>query len=206
MNEKEIKEQLNLILNELEEGNETGELLNDAGVAYYLLGEFEKSKQYLKKAIDINCTPAYLFNLANTYSQLNQAELAIDFYLQVLKLDPTHTGSLNNLADEYERMGDPEKAHELFHYLTHLQPDEAISHFNLGNFFLRQNQHIEAAKCYEKAIQNEPDFTNAYYNIAWILYKAKAYEQSLNYVHQGLKIDKTHSELVKLKIKLTDVM
>lgn len=206
MTEKEILEQLSLILNEIEEGNETGELLNDAGVAYYLLGEFEKSRHYLSKAVNINRTSAYLFNLANTYSQLNQPDFAIDFYLQVLEIDAAHTGSLNNLAHEYERMGDAEKAHELFHYLTQIQPNEAISHFNLGNFFLRQNQHIEAAKCYETAIKNESGFTDAYYNIAYILYKAKAYEESLNYVRQGLNTDRTHSDLVELKIKLRDVM
>ncbi|CAN5369932.1 hypothetical protein BH23BAC3_BH23BAC3_12600 [soil metagenome] len=121
MTEKEIKEQLNFILDEIEDGNDSGELLNDVGVAYYLLGEFEKSRHYLKKAVDKNRISAYLFNLANTYSQLNQPDFAIDAFLQVLELDAAHTGSLNNLADEYERKGDAENAHELFHYLTHIQ-------------------------------------------------------------------------------------
>lgn len=206
MTEKEIKEQLTLIINEIEEGNETGELLNDAGVAYYLLGEFEKSKLYLKKAVEKEDTPSYLFNLANTYSLLNQPDFAIDAYLQVLELDAAHTGSLNNLADEYERKGEAEKAHELFHYLTHIQPDEAISHFNLGNFFLRKNQHIEAARCYETAIKKESGFTDAYYNIAWILFKSKAYEESLNYVYKGLKIESNNSDLLELRNKLQNVL
>jgi len=206
MTEKEIKKQLNLILNDIEEGNETGELLNDAGVAFYLLGEFEKSRHYLKKAVDKNRTTAYLFNLANTYSQLSQPDFAIDAYLQVLELDAAHTGAINNLADEYERMGDSENAHELFHYLTQLQPDEAISHFNLGNFFLRQNQHIEAARRYETAIKKEPGFTDAYYNIAWILYKARAYDESLKYVNEGLNTENDYSDLLELKSKLQEVL
>lgn len=202
MTEKDIREQITDIESELILENNKPELLNDAGVGYYLLGEFAESRHYLEKAVKIHKSPVYLFNLANTYSKLGQHGLAIDTYLQVLEMNPSHIGSLNNLADEYEKKGELEKAHELFHYLTHIQPDEAISHFNLGNYFLRQNQHIEASKCYEKAIQNDPEFIDAYYNIAWILYRAKVYKESEKYVMMGLKIDRTHTDLSELKRKL----
>ena len=201
MDEQQIKATLEQIEKELTSGagERTAELLNDAGVGYYLLGEFSQSRDYLEAAAGKEEAPSILFNLANTYSELEQPEMAIDTFLRVLDANPNHIGALNNLADEYEALGDPEKAHELFHYLTNLQPDEAISHFNLGNFFLRQNQHIEAAKCYEAALKADDTFVDAYHNIAWILYRSKAYSDSLRYIKKGLEVDDNHDDLNDLK-------
>jgi tetratricopeptide (TPR) repeat protein len=118
--------------------------------------------------------------------------------LDALERDPGHVPSLNNLADAYEISGQPEKAHELFHYIIKLEPNTPLPHFNLGNFFLRQNQHIEAAKCYEEVLRIDESFTDAYYNIAWILYKAKAFEKSLYYAEKGLVIEDDHNDLIQL--------
>lgn len=199
MTEQEIRETLIEIETELRSGTSSADLLNDAGVGYYLLGELEKSLEYLNKAAKKSEKPGILFNLANTYSDLQQPDHAIATFLKVLEKDPGHIGALNNLADEYESKGELDKAHELFHYLTHLQPDKGLSYFNLGNFFLRQNQHIEAAKCYEQALEKDESFVDAYHNIAWILYKTKAYKESLRYIEDGLSIDDDSDELIKLK-------
>lgn len=203
MTEQNIRKTLSEIKSELSSGAATADLLNDAGVGYYLLGEMEQALTYLRQAAGKNASANILFNLANTYSRLEKPNEAIDTYLLVLEKDPGHIGALNNLADEYERIGDAEKAHELFHYLTHLQPDEAVSHFNLGNFFLRQNQHIEAAKCYEKTLDNNRSFVDAYHNIAWILYRSKAYEEAMSYVEKGLLLEKNDGDLIKLEQKIT---
>lgn len=188
---------------ELNQKGQMAELLNEAGVGYYLLGEYEEAVSRFIAASEIKKTPQILFNLANAYSKQQKPDLSIATFLNVLKLDPSHMGSLNNLADEYERKGDIEKAHELFHYVTHLYPDEALSHFNLGNFFLRQNQHIEASKCYEKAIETDSEFTDAYYNIGWILYRVKALAESMQYIEKGLTIEPNHEDLLALKAKVS---
>lgn len=202
MDEADLKTRLNQIKQELEEIPDDTDLLNDAGVGYYLLGEYQKSLPYLKKAAEITSSTTCLFNLANVYSSLGKLQKSIDTYLQVLDKDPAHIGALTNLADDYERKGDMDRAHELFRYLTQLQPDEALSYFNLGNFLLRQNQHIEAAKCYEKAIKKDPGFADAYHNIAWILYRAGAFQKCKEYIEQGLKADSEHQDLRSLKNKL----
>ena len=204
MTEKEIRETLTDIESELSACDSNGNLLNEAGVGYYLLGELDQSLEYLKKAAEKNETPDILFNLANTYSGLQQPDYAVLTFLKVLEKDPGHIGALNNLADEYENKGDLDKAHELFHYITHLQPDKALSHFNLGNFFLRQNQHVEAAKCYEQAIEKDETFIDAYHNIAWILYRSKALTESLKYIEEGLSVDSTSDDLIKLKQDIQD--
>ncbi|WP_340102982.1 tetratricopeptide repeat protein [Rhodohalobacter sp. 8-1] len=203
MTEQEIRETLSTIEAELKSGKSSADLLNDAGVGYYLLGELKQAMEYLRKAAQKSEKPGILFNLANIYSSLQEPDQAIATFLKVLEKDPGHIGALNNLADEYEHKGELDKAHELFHYLTHLQPDKALSHFNLGNFFLRQNQHIEAAKCYEQALEKDETFVDAYHNIAWILYKSRAYKESMSYIEDGLSFDKNSDDLLKLKKDVT---
>ena len=202
MNESEIRHTITEIESELASNEPTADLYNDAGVGYYLLGEYEVSLQYLKRAVEMDDQPSILFNLANTHSDLGNPEMAIDLYLKTLEKDPGHVGALNNLADEYEKTGNEQKADELFRYITKLQPDEALPFFNLGNFYLRQNKHIRAAKCYETALEKNSKFSDAYYNIAWILYRAKAYRNSLDYLEKGLNISPEHREMNNLKSEI----
>ena len=197
--EKHILEEIDSIINELENDPNSAQLQNDLGVGYFLLGKYKESAEQLKKAVQNSNSATYCFNLANTYSQMEEHSMAVDMYLQALDINPNHIGSLNNLADEYELLGKAEKAHELFHYITRLQPEKPLAHFNLGNFFLRQNQHIEAAKCYEMALEKDSNFIEAYYNIAWILSEAKAYEHALEYIEKGIKVEPANEELLNLK-------
>lgn len=202
--EQNIQARINQIETELNDNPKNANLLNDLGVGYFLLGEYKKSVSLLKKAADKSQSAQHYFNLGNAYSENNENSLAIDAYLKALEIDPNHIGSLNNLADEYEQSGETDKAHELFHYLANLQPNDPLSHFNLGNFLLRQNHHIEAAKCYEAAIEKDADFIDAYYNIAWILYNAKAFKHSLDYVKIGLEKDPSNEDLIELNQKLKE--
>lgn len=198
-----IKNQIQKIELELKEEPNNPALLNDLGVGYHLLGEYDKAAKLLKSAVEINPkNSTYLFNLANAYSELEEFALAKKFYMDALDIDPGHIPSLTNLADCYEASGDLENAEELFTYVTKLAPENALSFFNLGNFQLRQNQHIEAVKNYERAIALEDSFVDAYYNIAWVLTEVKAYNNALTYAEKGLEIDPDHSELKEILQKI----
>lgn len=201
--EEYIRNQIKKIKTELEDEPKNHSLLNDLGVGYYLVGDYEKATTSLKAAVEINPDNAtYLFNLANTYSEQEEYALAKKFYMDALEINPGHIPSLTNLADCYEASGDIENAEELFEYITNLAPENALAFFNLGNFQLRQNQHIKAVKNYEKAISLEESFVDAYYNIAWVLTEVKAYEDALTYAERGVKEDPNHSDLLEILGKI----
>jgi tetratricopeptide (TPR) repeat protein len=203
--EATLLDQIENIKLQLEKSPKNPELLNDLGVGYYLLGEYEESISELKKAVSEDPeNKTYVFNLANSCSEAEQFDRAIPLYHDVIEKDPEHIPSFNNLADCYEAIGDLEKAQELFEYITNIAPDNALSHFNLGNFKLRNNNHIDAAKCYQKAIECEPGFIDAYYNIAWILTEVKAFENALEFIDQGLAIDPDHDDLKELRSKISN--
>lgn len=201
--EKFIKNQILKIKEELDDAPKNHSLLNDLGVGYYLIGDYDKAIKPLEKAVGIEQNNAtYLFNLANAYSELEEYSLAKKYYLDALEINPGHIPSLTNLADSYEATGDIEKAMELFAYITKLAPENALAWFNFGNFLLRQNSHIEAAKNYEKAIQLEESFVDAYYNLSWILAEVKAYKKAVTYAEKGLAVDPDHSDLQKILLKI----
>lgn len=201
--EEYIKNQIKKIKDELEDSPKNHSLLNDLGVGYYLIGEYERATDPLKSAVDISPdNTTYLFNLANVYSELEEYALAKKFYLDALEIDPEHIPSLTNLADCYEASEELENAEELFEYITKLAPQNALAFFNYGNFLLRQNQHIKAVKNYEKAIDLEESFVDAYYNIAWVLTEVKAYDEALAYAEKGLKQDPKNSDLLKILSKI----
>lgn len=201
--EEFIRNQIDKIREELAQKPGNAILLNDLGVAYYLVGEYGKAAQMLSAAVESDEENAtYLFNLANAYSELEEYELAKKHYLDALDIKPDHIPSLTNLADCYEATGDMDKALELFTYITRLAPENALAFFNLGNFLLRQNRHIKAVKKYEKAIELEEGFVDAYYNIAWILNEVKVFETALTYAEKGLILEPDHDALRNILIKI----
>jgi len=198
-----IKRQIKKIRLELKDNPKNHSLLNDLGVGYYLMGDYEKAVKKLKIAVDLKPGNAsYLFNLANAYSELEKYSLAINFYLDALDHNPGHIPSLTNLADCYEACGDLNKAEELFEYITKIAPENALAFFNLGNYQLRQNRHIDAVNNYKKTIELETSFVDAYYNIAWVLTEVKAFDEALNYAEKGLKLDPDHEDLKKILTKI----
>jgi tetratricopeptide (TPR) repeat protein len=201
--EEYIKNQIKKIKDELENSPKNHSLLNDLGVGYHLLGEYEKAMYPLKSAVDINPENAtYMYNLANVYAELEDYALAKKFYIDALQINPEHIPSLTNLADCYEASGELENAKELFEYITKLAPENALAFFNFGNFQLRQNQHIQAVKNYEKAIVLEESFVDAYYNIAWILTEVQAYDEALTYAEKGFDVDPNHTDLLEILSKI----
>ena len=203
MNEVIVEQKIDEIKKRLDSDPDNPELLNDLGVGHFLLGRYAESISTLVKAVHLNADNAsYRYNLANSYSEAEKFDEAIDHYLKVLESTPDHIPSINNLADCYEAIGEFKKSRELFQYLTRIASDNALAHFNYGNFLLRGGDHILATKSYEKAIRLEPTFTDAFFNISWILFEVKAYQESLDYIKKGLQVDPQHSDLKELLSKV----
>ena len=200
MSEKEtILNELDIIKEELQSSPGSSSLLNDLGVGYFLIGEYQRSLDALKEAVSLEPENSILhFNLGNTYSEIEEFEQAISCYLQALELNPSHIGSLTNLAHCYEESGDKNRSYEVFGYIVKTAPDDPLSHFNLGNFLLRQNRHIEAVKSFEHTLLLDARFTNAYYNISWVLQQARIFGKAEEYALKGLKTDPENEELQQL--------
>ncbi|MGM0506178.1 MAG: tetratricopeptide repeat protein, partial [Bacteroidota bacterium] len=130
---QELETQIQTIEQEIEETPTDPSLWMEKGIGLYLCGRYEDSLSALEHArtLDPN-RPAILYNLGNTFTEMERLEEAADAYLQALDRKPDHIPSLNNLADLWEKLGEPKRSLELFQYLSQLAPDDPLTPFNLG--------------------------------------------------------------------------
>ena len=91
-------------------------------------------------------------------------EQAIDFYKQVLKLDPNHTDSYYNLAGIRFEQSRYDLAVKYYKQVIRLQPDDGHSYNNFGTVYERQGKGALARRFYLKAIQKDSTVAMAYYN------------------------------------------
>lgn len=188
---KKIQQQIESIKSELKQSPDDASLLNELGVGYHLLGDYEQAINAYKQALSSNPDQIHTihFNLANSYYELQQIEFAVNHYMDALEIKPDYVPAMNNLADIYELAEEQDKAREMFQYITKVNPGDPIGHFNLGNHYLRSNQTVEAGRCYKKTIEIDPDFHEAYYNIGLILKHLGQHEEAIKYYNQCLEIE-----------------
>ena len=173
------------IANSKEEGsdkdkmNVTATLLNNLGVVYWKLGQFEKAKDHHQQALDLleglnpsDPTPEIadsLNKLGNVCFSLSQFETAMDFYSKSLtmrqelygKEDATVAASLNNLGSVHSVLGDPHTAKD-FHQRSldlaektygSLHPRVADCFCNLGIVRSELRSTNEATEYHNKALE-----------------------------------------------------
>lgn len=185
-----IKSKIAEIKRELENHPEDPARLNELGVGYHLLGEYEQATDILKTAARLEPTNHQIqFNLGNSFAELEHYEQSVHHLMRAIDLKADYIPAINNLADIYEHTGEIDRAEELFQYITHIQPEDSLGFFNLGNFYLRQNDTVQAGKFYKKTLKLNPEFYEAYNNIGFILKHLEQYTDAIPYFEQCLAIN-----------------
>jgi len=102
--------------------------------------------------------------LGNLYTEKKQWRQAIDFYRQVIKLEPNSTLAYRQLAKIYRKLGKQELFADMLYEVFRLKPQSASAqkHFVLGNLLLTQNKLVKAIACYQKAVDLRPEFIEAH--------------------------------------------
>ena len=165
--------------NNQDQMNATATILNNLGVIYWKLGQFERAKEYHQQALDLlgilnPTTPspeiADSFNkLGNVCFSLGQFETAKDFYSESLTLreelhgkeDATVVVSLNNLGSVHSVLGDPHTAKDFYQRSLDLaektygsvHPRVADCFCNLGIVHSELYLTSDAIKYHNKALE-----------------------------------------------------
>ena len=117
-------------------------ILNLCGLALQNTGNFLKSIDYFEKVINLDSRhlPA-INNLANSYKNLEEMDLAEKLYLRVLKIDALHFETNFNYGNLKFELNQLKEAIELFDIALKINPKNtrvymslAIAHRSIGNF------------------------------------------------------------------------
>ena len=136
-----------------------------------------------------NLTIKEIFNLAVENQKKNNFKEALNFYNQVLEMDPNNLNARINLGAVFKGLGDNKKAKICYEKIIEITPNYINAHINLGNIFKDLDEYQKAKNCYEKAIEIDPSNTKAHNNLGNIFKDLKKYEEAIDCYEKAIEID-----------------
>lgn len=178
----------------------------------------QQAREYLHKAADMFIESLKIdpsldtasFKLALTYEKLGDFDLAIQWYLYTIRINPNHadahynyglvmarqSSQYNTMGDQAMKAGRAEDARRDYASGTRLQQMSvkefettvriAPTHYkalnNMGNIYFNDGRPDKAIELYEKALKADPSYINARLNIALALVNMNQFEKALSYL------------------------
>ena len=99
--------------------------LNNLGVIYESLKDYQKAKDCYEKAIEIN--PNYinaLNNLGVIFQELGEYQKAKDCYEKAIEINPNDINALNNLGLTFKELGEYQKAKDCYEKVIEINPND----------------------------------------------------------------------------------
>ena len=164
---KEGKAQFALTLCEqgLGEGSkDVAALLNNEGIAYVYLGQYEKALEMFDKACEADPTdgdPQY--NRSIAIRSMERHEEALQNYEITYEKFPEHFFNIMNCGNVRRRMGKYDEAIDVYEAGLKLQPDSWELMYNIACVKILQEKYEEALPLIDQALQLNDDFGELYY-------------------------------------------
>lgn len=130
---------------------------------------------------------ALRFEHAGLLAALGQTERAKQCYLEILRLDPMHFGTLNNFGTLLYETGFCTAARTVYTQAVTCHPDQPLTHINLANLLLYKNELAEARKHYETALRLNPGNVAAHQGLSALFLETGESEAMLHHREQGFR-------------------
>ncbi|MDX1452695.1 MAG: tetratricopeptide repeat protein [Oleiphilaceae bacterium] len=117
---------------------------------------------------------------------------AVQYYQQVLAIDPLHIDARQFLASVAEQQGQIETALKLFHEVVELDPKRHAIHFMLGKLYHEANAPERALEFYRKSVMIAPAFLEGWNNLGLLYKERHAYADAVACFEQALKHHPRH--------------
>ncbi|HOF01129.1 MAG TPA: tetratricopeptide repeat protein [Spirochaetota bacterium] len=161
--------------NESGEGNyqkETAYILNALGEAHYLLKEYEKSKDYFNKALEIENKLKNRENIAIIYMNFAKIEKSVGNYKKALGYFLNSTGVLEKL---YKK--------KLLNNIKNL----GLAYYSVGHLYSKLNnpnnseKYLKMALKIDKMVEDINGIADDYYGLAIIQYRKNNFKKAQQY-------------------------
>jgi tetratricopeptide (TPR) repeat protein len=114
---------------------------------------------------------------------------AIDFYTDLLRIDPRHAAALNNLGAALCKLGRYKEAQGFLNQATKMDPNFPDAYNNLGNALLVKGAHAEAESFFRHALKLNPRFVEARSNLGLTLAFSSRLRDARAHFRKVLKTD-----------------
>ena len=99
-----------------------------------------------------------------TSGKCTDAQKAIEYLNEAIKLKPDLAEAYNNRANAYTELKQYDRAIEDYNEAIRLKPNYAHAYYNRGSNYIDLKQYDRAIEDYNETIRLKPDETNAYVN------------------------------------------
>jgi predicted CXXCH cytochrome family protein len=114
-------------------------------------------------------TPGAHLNMGTLAASQGQADLAVEAYLQALKMEPGFLPARFNLANLYNAMGRNGDAEQILRDGIILSPHEGELFYSLGLLLAEDRHYQEAAGALGSAVELMPERSRVHYNYALVV-------------------------------------
>ena len=164
------------------------DLYYSLGLSYKSINKYEQAvKNYL---LALNINPEHyssLFNLANTYKDLDNNEKSKEYALRALKIKPDDIALHALLSEIYAYEKNYLCAIDELKICIKSNKGNYLYFYNLAIYYSKLKNKKEAEKCYIESLRLNPKHINSMINLA-SLYKDDNKEESLKILESAYKI------------------
>ena len=174
---------------------ESPELYTLLGDLYQRLGQYDKSKSYLRKALQIspNDGETYFYQ-GEIEAKMGDTLSALALYQQALGLKPSFLPVYLKLIQVHTNLKQYEIALLYSSEALKYYPKNASIYFQKGNTYQRNWKFDSAITCYNKVMQLDTNFVQASFNIGVINFKSRAYRLALPFFERTLRHDSKYPD------------
>jgi tetratricopeptide (TPR) repeat protein len=172
--------------------------LNQLAIIYQKRKELEKAISYYRQIVKLQPTDDKAFrSMMDIYlkviSKKNNIDEVITIYQQVIQETPLNQAEI---AHEYfgemllklaTRQGELDQVINFYQKNIETQPNQHWYHYNLGLSFAKQKRFDQAASCYQQACQLQPLFWQSFIELVKVYSHKSEHEQAFQYFIKAIE-------------------
>ncbi len=171
----------------------SAEALYGLGSAYLQQQKTTEARDCFQRALKLHASyPGTLPNCWNNLGILAAREgnfdQAIQYFQQVLQIDPEHSIALQNLGSAYRQKKDWPQAKIALERALALNPDDAEANYSLGMVYAQQNETERAHDYLQKAIAARPAYPEALNNLGILYLRTRHPAEAIQSFEQSIRV------------------
>ena len=134
------------------------------------------------------------FDLAHKNHKTNNFQIAINYYNQILEIEPNHFQSLFLLGALFLQIKKFDLAKPLLEKVIQIDHNNLDANNNLGIVFKELGEFQKAIKFYEKAIEIDSNYIHAQINLGIVFQELRDYQKAISCYEKALEINPNHAD------------